>query len=112
MEYKKSSKYTNYKKIYEQCSGPGGLKLAEYMAEKMNLKQGKRLLDIGFNRGYQTCFLAKEYDLNIIAIDPWDDRETGVPHIELLMENARDFNVSEKILGIKTGLPQSLLPSN
>ena len=112
MEYKKSSKYTDLKKIYEQCSGPGGLKLAEYLADKMNLEQGKKLLDIGFNRGYQTCFLAKEYDLNITAIDPWNDRETNIPHIELLMKNAQEFNVSDKILGIKSGLPESLLPSN
>ena len=112
MDYQKSSKYTDYRKIYEQCSGPGGLKLAEYMAEKMNLEKGKKLIDIGFNRGYQTCFLAKEYDVDIIAIDPWDDRATGVPHIELLMENAKEFNVCGKILGIKTGVPQTLLPSN
>ena len=36
-EYKKSSKYTDYDTIYAQCSGPGGLQLAEFMAEKMGI---------------------------------------------------------------------------
>jgi len=112
MKYTKSSKYTDYKKIYEQCSGPGGIKLAEFMAEKMKLISDKKLIDIGFNRGYQTCFLAKEYDVDIVGIDPWKDRETDIPHIELLMQNAKDFNVTNKILGIKTGVPDTLLPNN
>lgn len=34
MDYQKSLKYTDSKKIYAQCSGPGGLRLAEFMAEK------------------------------------------------------------------------------
>jgi ubiquinone/menaquinone biosynthesis C-methylase UbiE len=114
MNYLKSNKYTDYKKIYENCSGPGGLKLAEFMAEKMKLESGKRLIDIGFFKGYQTCFLAKEYNIDIIGIDPLDDEHIsgGIPAIEHLMENAREFNVSDKILGIKTGVPETLLPSN
>ena len=112
MNYKKALKYNDYKKIYKQCSGPGGLKLAEYMAEKMSLESGKKVIDIGFNRGYQTCFLAKEYGVDIVAIDPWEDRETGKTHVDFLMENAKEFNVSDRILGVKSGVPDSLLPSN
>lgn len=51
MNLKKSSKYTDMLKIYEQCSGPGGLKLAEYMMEKMSVKSGKNLVYIGTYRG-------------------------------------------------------------
>lgn len=112
MKYQKSSKYTDYKTIYAQCSGPGGLKLAEFMAEKMEIKSGKRLIDIGVYRGYQTCFLAKEYGVNIIGIDPWDDRETGIPHIDFLMKNAESFGVSNQIIGVKSGVPESLLPAD
>lgn len=112
MNYKKSLSYTDYKKIYEQCSGPGGLKLAEFMAEKMSIQSGKKLIDIGFNRGYQTCFLAKEYNVDIVAIDPLDDMETGLPNNDYLMKNAAEFGVSEKILGVKSGVPESLMPSN
>ena len=40
-------KYPDLETIYAQCSGPGGLKLAEFMAEKMQLQYNKRLLDVG-----------------------------------------------------------------
>jgi hypothetical protein len=36
--YPKADKYPHLETIYAQCSGPGGLKLAEFMAEKMGLK--------------------------------------------------------------------------
>lgn len=112
MDYRKSAKYTDYKKIYEQCSGPGGLELAEFMADKMTIKNGRKLVDIGCNRGYQTCFLAKEYDIDIVAIDPLDDMETGLPNNDYLMKNAEKFGVTNRILGVKSGVPESLLPSN
>jgi len=111
MDYNKSQKYTDYNKIYDNCSGPGGLALSEFMAEKMSIQEGKRLVDIGFYRGYQTCFLAKEYNVNIVGIDPGTiigDTEYG---IEYLMKNAREFGVDDKIIGVKTGVPDTLLPS-
>lgn len=111
MNDKKSSKYTDMKKIYEQCSGPGGLRLTEYMAEKMGVKSGKRLVDIGVYRGYQTCFMAKEYGVDIVGIDPWNDRITGAPHIDFLMENAVNFGVANHILGVKSGVPDTMLPN-
>lgn len=80
--YKKSNKYTDYDTIYEQCSGPGGLQLAEFMAEKMGISEGGKLLDVGSNRGFQTCFLAKEYNIFAVGIDPWDDRIEGNPMVE------------------------------
>lgn len=111
MIYKKSAKYTDYQTIYSQCSGPGGLKLAEFMAEKMDIQNGKKLFDIGVYRGYQTCFLAREYGVDVVGIDPWDDRETGVPHIDFLMKNAEEFGVAERVIGVKSGVPESLMPS-
>ena len=60
----------------------------------MKIKSGKKLLDIGFNRGYQTCFLAKEYDLFLtIGIDPWNDRKDKRPHIEYLMEMQKNLKL-------------------
>lgn len=100
------------KTIYQECSGPGGLQLAEYMAEKMKIEKGKKLIDIGFNRGYQTCFLAKEYDVDIVAIDPLDDVDTGLPHSDYLMKNAEEFGVSNQILGVRAGVPDSLMPTD
>lgn len=110
--YPKSSQYQDLKTIYQECSGPGGLQLAEFMAEKMKLAEGKKLIDIGFNRGYQTCFLAKEYGVDIVAIDPLDDIDTGLPHGEYLMNNAKAFGVADKILPVKVGVPESLMPTD
>jgi cyclopropane fatty-acyl-phospholipid synthase-like methyltransferase len=85
--------------VYSECSGPGGLQLTEFMAEKMQLQPGARLLDIGIERGYQTCFLASEYEALVIGIDPDEDRSDGIPHIEHLQRNARAWGVGTSSLG-------------
>ena len=106
-EYKKSLKYTDYDTIYEQCSGPGGLQLAEFMAEKMGILSGKKLLDVGCNRGWQTCFLAKEYGVFVVGIDPWDDRMDGKSMVGHLRKNSVLWGVEDSVLGIKTGVPDT-----
>ena len=68
--YPKAEKYPDLDAVYAQCSGPGGLRLAEFIADKLDLHPGMRLLDIGIYRGYQTCFLAKEYGPFVVAADP------------------------------------------
>ncbi len=112
MMYKKSKKYTDLKFIYSQCSGPGGLRLTEFLADKMHLIENEFVLDIGMNRGLQTCFLAKEYGINAIGIDPGDDRITKKPHVEHLLENATLLNIDNKIIGIKTGVPDTGFANN
>lgn len=112
MSYPKAAKYSELEKIYTQCSGPGGLKLAEFITDKLELQPGARLLDIGSNRGIQTCFLAKEYGVDVVGIDPGDDRVDGISHIDHMMENAKAWGVEKQILGIKSGVPETLLPAN
>jgi cyclopropane fatty-acyl-phospholipid synthase-like methyltransferase len=80
--YAKSNRYPDLATIYAECSGPGGLQLTEFLAEKMQLAPGKRLLDIGIERGYQTCFLAKEYGVFAVAIDPDVDQQGTIPPVE------------------------------
>ncbi len=109
--YTKSLKYSDLDTIYEQCSGPGGLELAEFMAEKMNLKPGATLLDVGCNRGIQTCFLAKEFGVSAIGLDPWDDRKTGTPMVEHLRANAKLWGVENSALGINLGVPETYFAS-
>ncbi|HEX5944124.1 MAG TPA: hypothetical protein VFY66_17715, partial [Anaerolineales bacterium] len=110
--YTKSGKYTDLSVIYSECSGPGGLQLTEFMAEKMQIRAGARLLDIGIERGYQTCFLASEYDVLVIGIDPDDDRCDGIPHIEHLQRNAQAWGVEDLIIGLRAGVPDTLFASN
>ena len=109
--YPKASKYPDLSLIYEQCSGPGGLKLAEFMARKMGLYAGSRFLDIGTNRGWQTCFLAKEFGLNVVGIDPWPDRASGEPMAEHLRRNADEWGVGQSVIALRLGVPDTCLAS-
>lgn len=93
-------------------AGPGGLQLAEFLAEKMGIRSNKKLIDIGFHRGHQTCFLAKAYDINIVGIDPGGSIGGDDYGIEPLMENARKIGIENKILGLEVGLPHTHLPNN
>lgn len=111
--YPKSDKYADdLSTVYSECSGPGGLQLTEFMAEKMGLRPKTRLLDIGIERGYQTCFLAKEYGVQVLALDPDDDRSDGLPHIEHMMRNARAWEVEDQVIGLKLGVPDTRLSAN
>ena len=112
MNYPKAEKYTDLGNIYAQCSGPGGLKLAEFIADKLGLIPSLRLLDIGTNRGIQTCFLAKEYGVNVVGIDPGDDRSDGLAHIDHLMDNAIAWGVEDQVMGVKSGVPDTRLPAD
>ncbi len=111
MDYPKARPYTDLATIYAQCSGPGGLQLAEFLADKLDLQDGTVLLDVGFNRGYQTCFLAKEYPIFAVGIDPWTDRKDRRLHIDHLMDNARAWGVERRVLGLQVGLPETRLAS-
>lgn len=107
ISYSKSNRYPDLAAIYAECSGPGGLRLTEFMAEKMGLHSGSRVLDIGIEHGYQTCFLAKEYGVQVIGLDPDKDRANGIPHIEHLSRNARAWGVENQVIGLKLGVPET-----
>ena len=111
--YERSAKYTDLDAVYSQCSGPGGLKLAEFIAGKLDLKPGMRLLDIGMNGGYQTCFLAKEYGVRAIGIDPGGDpRCAQACNAQRLMENATEWGVWDRVLGVRVGVPDTPFPND
>ncbi len=100
-QYPRSSRYTDLHRVYSQCSGPGGLQVTEFLAQKMGVQSGDKLLDVGTNKGYQTCFLAKEFGPFVIGIDPWGDS------VETLMRNAKDMAVESRVIGIKVGVPDT-----
>ncbi len=47
----RAEKYPDLDEIYSQCSGPGALRTAEFVADKMGLRPEMRVLDIGIYRG-------------------------------------------------------------
>ena len=107
--YPKAEKYPDLDAVYAQCSGPGGLRLAEFIADKLDLHPDMRLLDIGIYRGYQTCFLAKEYGPFVVAADPWTDSHDpngdGKPFVDHLHRNAQEWGVADRVLGVQVGVP-------
>ncbi len=108
-DYPRASKYPDLDAVYAQCSGPGALKLAEFLAQRLDLSPGQRLLDVGCNRGYQSCFLAKEYDVQVVAIDPWPDRDSGRPMSEHVRDNAIEWGVEGQVLPLDLGVPTTTL---
>lgn len=97
--------------IYDQCSGPGGLKLVDFLADKMQIEPESKLLDVGSNRGFPTCYLTKKYQTQTVAIDPWYDlREPTVPMTEFIKENAKQWGVEERLEALILGLPNAYFP--
>jgi cyclopropane fatty-acyl-phospholipid synthase-like methyltransferase len=57
--------------IYEDFFGGGGLYLATHMTRTLRLKPGDCVLDLGCGKGPTSIFLAKHFDLKVIAVDLW-----------------------------------------
>jgi SAM-dependent methyltransferase len=51
--------------------GPNVLWLTEWLCEKMELKPGMRVLDMGCGKALSSIFLAKEYGVQVWANDLW-----------------------------------------
>ncbi|OGO00460.1 MAG: hypothetical protein A2Y90_05370 [Chloroflexi bacterium RBG_13_52_12] len=51
--------------------GPNVLWLTEWLCEKMDLKPGMRVLDMGCGKALSSVFLAKEYGVQVWANDLW-----------------------------------------
>lgn len=51
--------------------GPNVLWLTEWLGEKMELKPGMRVLDMGCGKALSSVFLAKEYGVQVWANDLW-----------------------------------------
>ncbi len=43
----RAEKYADLQDVYSQCSGPGALRTAEFVADKIGLQAGMRVLDAG-----------------------------------------------------------------
>lgn len=56
---------------YNYIMGPNALCLIEILCEKMNLKPGMRVLDMGCGAGFTSIILAKEYGVTVFANDLW-----------------------------------------
>ena len=57
--------------IYDGKMGPGGLYLAARMARTLSLKRGTTIMDLGCGRGATSVFLARQFGVNVLAVDWW-----------------------------------------
>lgn len=59
--------------IYDngEMMASGGLLLAQMMAEKMSLKAGQTVLDLGCGRGQTSAFLAANFGVKVVSLDLW-----------------------------------------
>ena len=59
--------------VLENMMGPNPLWLTESLAGCMNLEPAMRVLDMGCGKGLSSIFLAREYGLQVWAMDLWID---------------------------------------
>ena len=75
-----SAKY-DIKWVIENEMGPSSLWLMEYLMDKINLEKGMRVLDLGCGKAISSIFLAKEYNVQVIAADLWIDASENMKRI-------------------------------
>jgi len=68
--FPRSSEY-DMEWAFKNEMGPNVLWLTELLCEKMDLKPGMRVLDLGCGMAMSSIFLAKEFDLEVWAADLW-----------------------------------------
>ena len=57
--------------VVENQMGPNALWLTEWLSEKMNLRSGMRVLDMGCGKALSSVFLAREFGVQVWATDLW-----------------------------------------
>ena len=70
MNFYKTEKYDkNFLK--ENMMGPNSMMILEELLNEVPLKSGMRVLDLGCGNGLTSVFLAKEYGVQVFALDLW-----------------------------------------
>ncbi len=94
------TKYDKYKNKYPLSSkydlswilinemGPNAVWLTEWVCEKMDLKPGMKVLDMGCGKAMSSIFLAKEFNVQVWANDLWVDAANNWKRI--CEENVQD----------------------
>ena len=67
--------------IVDNLMGPHVLWLAEHLSEKLALKPGMRILDLGCGKAISSIFFAKEFGVHVTACDLWIAAEDNAARI-------------------------------
>ena len=79
--FPRSSRYDG-RWIVDNLMGPHVLWLAEYLCEALALERGMRVLDLGCGKAISSIFLAKEFDVEVVAADLWIAASENARRIE------------------------------
>jgi cyclopropane fatty-acyl-phospholipid synthase-like methyltransferase len=80
--------------IMDNSMGPNVIWLTEYLSSAFDLKPGKRVLDLGCGAGISSVFLAREFGVQVYAVDLWDGPDGKWAH-------AKEWGVSRLITPIQ-----------
>lgn len=69
-QFPRSAKY-DIEWLNENEMGPTSTWLAEFLLEKIELKPGMKVLDLGCGKALSSIFIAKEFDVQVWATDLW-----------------------------------------
>jgi len=84
-----------------EMMAPGGLLLAQMMAEKMSLKAGQTVLDLGCGRGQTSAFLASNFGVKAVSVDLWIGNEER-------SKKAEQFGVESLITSLQGDITRGL----
>ena len=70
MEFPRTEKYDK-EFIRSNMMGPNSMKILEELLDKIPLRSNMRVLDLGCGNGLTSIFLAKEYGVQVFALDLW-----------------------------------------
>lgn len=97
-QFPRSNKYDpNW--IFDNQMGPNPLWLTEFLIEAFDLKPGMRVLDLGSGKGMTSVFLAREFGVQVYAVD--FDEWVGWTTPEIRWNNAKEYGVEDLIVPIK-----------
>ena len=74
--------------ILDNQMGPNALWLSEFLTQTFDFKPGMRVLDLGCGKGMTSVFLAREFGVQVYAVDLWDNPDKK-------WENAKVFDVQK-----------------
>jgi len=93
-----SNKY-DFTWICKNEMGPHPLWLTEFLVQPFDLKPGMRVLDLACGKGMTSVFLAREFGVQVYAVD-FDEWE-GWTSTEIRWNNAIEYNVENLVIPIK-----------